>query len=129
MDALTRFIHRTGGEPWVYGVSDCAPWLLRWVTERTGKTAPVPDYNSALGALRLIRVHGGVLPLYRLYAARMGLPEADEARRGDVGVIAAEGALTGLTGGICMSPGTWAAKLHDGRVKLVRADPLAIWSV
>lgn len=129
MDALTRFIHRTGGEPWVYGVSDCAPWLLRWVVENVGGYAHVPRYRTKIGALRLIRVHGGVLPLYRSFASRLGLVEGLEAKRGDVGIITHDEALTGYTGGICVAQDRWAVKMHDGRVWVVDAHPVIVWRV
>lgn len=129
MDALTRFIHRTGGEPWVYGWSDCAPWVLRWVTQRTGKTASVPRYDSRLGALRLIRVHGGTMPLYQSFASSLGLATVGSPQRGDVAVVSVERSLTGQTGAISVSPGKWAVKFHSGKVKIVEADHLIVWQV
>ena len=89
----------------------------------------MPRYASRRGARRVIRAHGGVIPLFSGMAAQMGLEATDSPARGDVGVIAHERALTGFTGGIATAPGEWAVKLHDGHVTILTATAVIAWSV
>lgn len=129
MDALSAYIRETAGEPWVYGHSDCLPWVLRWTMQATGRLAFVPPYHDRRGAVRIIRLAGGVQPLVTLFARRLALSETDDPRRGDVGVIGLACALTGKTGAICTGAGSWALKDHLGRVSIIRTQPLASWRI
>lgn len=129
MDALSAYIRETAGEPWVYGWSDCLPWVLRWTMQATGRRAFVPPYHDRRGAVRVIRLAGGVLPLVALYARRLALAPTNDPQRGDVGVIVSPRALTGKTGAICTGSGTWAGKDHLGRVSVFRAGCIAAWSI
>lgn len=128
-DLLEDFLAPTSGEPLVYGHSDCAPWVLRWVEASGATVPPIPKYADQTQALRLIRVHGGVARLYAHYAARCGLVETRGLRRGDIGLIAHPRALTGVTGAICTAPDWWAFKRHDGKVQVLRTPHLIAWRV
>lgn len=129
MDALSKFILATSGEPWVYGYSDCAPWVLRWVEEATCKSAPIPEYSDKRGAVRVVKEAGGVLPLFLSFAAAMELPETLSPQRGDVGLLEHPRGLMARIGAVYLGQGKWAAKMTTGQVATFSARPVRIWSL
>ena len=129
MDSLSKYIFETAGEDWVYGFSDCAPWVLRWVTRASGKTAPLDVYSSRAESLKILREAGGMVPLFARYAGKLELHETSDPIRGDVAVVPMKQALTGLVGAVALGGGNWAAKMSTRSVAIVSVDSIVAWSV
>lgn len=80
-------------EPWGWGAKpgiDCCKFGARWVVA-CGHSDPMaflhPLYDSELAALRTIRRGGGLVELWTRGMIDAAVPEADDARAGDVGVL------------------------------------------
>jgi hypothetical protein len=127
--SVEEFIAATDGEPWEYGFSDCAPWALRWVCQVKGLPFVRPDYDSALGAARLLKGPGGAMGLFQRYADDLACPVTDRPEVGDVGVVSNPSRSLSLLLAVFVGHGLWAAKAHDGRVIKLEAQPVRAWRV
>ena len=136
---VAAFLADSAARPFAWGRADCCTLAADWAVER-GRYDPAREwrgsYRSALGARRLLRRTGGLLPLAR--EAMAGFPEIDpeDARDGDVGVV--EGALERRKGRPWVSQ---AAAIRLGGMWIVRTPkglignrppliaPLAAWRI
>jgi hypothetical protein len=88
---LGDYIAAALSRPWVWGQVDCCTFVAGWVIHR-GHGDPMAfirgAYDSEMGALRQIAAGGGLVPLWTRGMIEAGVPEADDARVGDVGIIA-----------------------------------------
>jgi len=81
-------------QPWGWGAQpglDCCKFAARWCVER-GHPDPMdflkPLYDSERAALLTIERGGGLLKLWQRGMTEAGVPEADDARAGDIGLLA-----------------------------------------
>lgn len=83
-------------QPWGWGRQpgvDCCKFIARWCILR-GHDDPMdfmkPLYDSERSALFAIERGGGLVSLWTRGMIEAGIPEADDARMGDVGIVIAD---------------------------------------
>lgn len=122
-------------QPWGWGTTpglDCCklagkwaivrghldPMILMWSVER--------PYDSELSALLAIKRGGGLVRLWSEGMAHVGIPEADDAREGDIGVIARR-TQCGTDEAVAICTGNKWVTLGVGGLDFAPADVLASW--
>lgn len=119
-------------QPWGWGREpgmDCCKFAARWVVRR-GHSDPmdyiVGRYDSAIGALSLIRRNGGLVPLWTRGMIEAVVPEADDPRAGDVAIIRV--ATDDGTNEACgIYTGDKWLTLGQRGIEAQPAEPLMIW--
>jgi hypothetical protein len=99
---------------WQWGQADCCTAACDVHLRVFGVDPMAPlrgRYASRGGALRLIRVAGGLVALAGDLAARAGLHAVSDDAPGALGVAAMPGGEALL---ICLRPGSWAGKTAGG---------------
>jgi hypothetical protein len=90
MMGVGEYIRAAMMRPWAWGKHDCCTFVASWVIA-CGHADPMAfirgDYSNEKEALRRISRGGGLVALWTRGMIDAGVPEADEARAGDVGVI------------------------------------------
>lgn len=132
MIALAHYLAEAARMPWGWGGPgrvDCCTYAAGWVM-RCGYPDPMAfirgTYNSERSALRCIRRGGGLVPLWTRGMIDAQVPEADQARIGDVGILRLP---TEDGGDECVglfAGRRWVCRLYRGIVSLP-ADSLAVW--
>jgi len=136
-DALTRFLNRIAGIPFAWGQNDCLLWLADWVRANRG-VDPAGDlrgrYFTMLGAARIVREAGGMIPLVGQQVFKAGLPRVNVGARGDIAVVKVGGEggehFGNLAGAILLG-GSVALLSQAGLVMPRRSEVsiVAAWSV
>ena len=116
---------------WDWRAHDCCRWMARWVVE-CGHPNPMDfigaGYSTEIGALRLIRRGGGLVPLWDKGMDGAGVPRAGEPLTGDVAVLS-----NPTDDGIGEACGIWSGmrwvSLHKRGLMAGVGAPLAIWRV
>ncbi len=126
---LDAFLERMAATPFVDGKDDCALTIADWAMEATGCPDPAAHlrgrYSTALGRERLLRRLGGLEAVIADCAARADLQETGAPKRGDVGLVEADGQAVAA---ICLGE-RWAIKSTQG-VMVKPADQVArAWRV
>ena len=107
MDALAGYLREAAGRRFGFGEWDCALFCAEWVRRRKGvdpAAALRGHYHTPLGALRLLRRHGGLVALFDSCANRVGAVRYASLRRGDVAIVESGGALvSGIVTGPCIA--------------------------
>ena len=99
---------------WRWGVCDCCTAACDAFAALHGIDPMAPlrgRYDTALGAARIIRAHGGPLAMAEHLAGLAGL-RPGIGLRGEVGVVSGEGLRMALA--LCLGPQSWAAKTARG---------------
>lgn len=125
-DAVMEQVERIMSAPWVWGQSDCATsastvYQALWGIDPIGPVRGT--YSDAIGASKLTRNWGGMYRMVETFCLIAGLRPSG-AVPGAVG-ISPEGAskfTESRTALICIQPGVWAGKTHDGFAILNNAD-------
>ncbi len=114
-------------EPFVRPDHDCVGFVCSWLLKATGTDpgAHLRSYSGLAAAERIIRRHGGFLPLWASCMAAAGFQETSAPRLGDVGVV--RDAAGQQVAAIRMR-GAWAGKSATG-VQIERFPMLAAWSL
>lgn len=117
-DPLSVFLNETDAFDW--GVRDCLLRLADWVVVARG-VDPAADlrgsYSTMLGAARIVRDAGGMVPLMDQRLSSVGIRRTTEPGRGDIAVlsIANEGtAGFGNEVGALLLKGTAALFFQNG---------------
>lgn len=87
-DALSDFVLKTRGEPWVPGWSDCGSWVARWVAETRPAALGLlcPSHDQA-EVDRFVAEAGGLIALMVRSAAAAGLMPNCDPKRGDIAAV------------------------------------------
>ena len=116
---------------WDWVMHDCSRWLDRWIVSR-GHRSPIRAanvrYSTELGAARVIRRAGGLLPLWTLGMIEAGIPECDDQRAGDFAILSVD-----TDDGTNEACGIWTGKrwatLYRGGLAFGFGDPLLMWRI
>lgn len=127
MDLVQKTVRDWAASPFVWGASDCALSVLRYVEEATGRAIAVrPTHKGPKTARLLLALNGGFRRYATELARELKLASTDSPARGDVGLIDIPG--QGLTMCLCLGK-SWIAK-GDHEVLFVKGGPLVIaWKV
>lgn len=104
-ELMNAFIDSRRGKPFVWGENDCCLFACDCVLAMTGTDLAAAyrgQYQTALGAMRAIKPHGGVYGAFENAASAYGIEQrpAAYAQRGDVVTTETE---HGPALGICLS--------------------------
>jgi hypothetical protein len=108
---------------------DCCRWVDKWSIARSHPSAIVAlglTYDSERSALVTIKRGGGLVALWTEGMALAGVPEADDAREGDIGVIERT-TDDGLNETVAIFTGERWANISDRTLHFGPADVLAMW--
>ena len=111
---MSAYLRQAAREPFAWGVSDCALFMADWVRFARGLDPAASlrgRYRCHLGAARHIRRLGGLEAMGRTLAAAAGLPETDDPKPGDIGLV--RDPLAGPLFAIRTALG-WVAKAPQG---------------
>jgi hypothetical protein len=137
---LEDYLHRAAATPWRWGAMDCCFFGGGWVEMATGHD-PLDcyrgGYDSALGAMRLIRARGGLEAMISTELARFGHARVDVPEHGDLALVAIpEGGQADAwerAAGACLvirNGPWWVAKAPAGIVGFSGAiSPVACWRI
>jgi len=83
---LDQYISERMDAPFVWGENDCVLFAIGWLNARTGKNwlAPLPSWNTAKEALRIVEQLGG---LHAEFDRRLSRITPGLARDGDLTLI------------------------------------------
>ena len=120
-------IRAEAAEPFSRPEHDCVGMVCRWVEKAAGidPGANLRSYTGLAAAERIIRRHGGFLPMWRACMAEAGFRETTEPQPGDVGVV--RDAAGQIVAAIRVR-GAWAGKTTRG-VQIEDFPALAAWSL
>ncbi len=106
---------------------DCVGMACRWLLKATGidPGAHLRSYSGLAAAERIVRAHGGFLPLWASCMAVAGFREITAPRLGDVGVVVD---AAGQEVAAIRVRGAWAGKSRRG-VQIEDFPMLAAWSL
>lgn len=122
-----RHIRAEMAEPFSRPEHDCVGMTCSWVKKRTGidPGAHLRRYSGLAAAERIIRRHGGFLPMWRTCMSAAGFPETNAPQIGDVGVVRD---AAGQQVAAIRINGAWAGKTTRG-VQIEDFPMLAAWSL
>lgn len=128
--ALTRLpalMLAEASRPHRLGLADCAQFALAWVAMARGLKRRPPSYRGRRGMARALRRGGGWEQLARRWFAEIGLEAADEARPGDVALIAFDDRNRAFA--VALPGGWFAFRAETGIVTRGDAVPLVVGRV
>ncbi len=115
-DAVSRTLRRWAGEDWLWGQTDCAMSVFRFIAETWERAEPLErwrgTYHSENEANRLMTSKGGPMPMFRAEMDRIGAVRASEPDRGAVGLV--RRADRRMVAAISVGNGMWAARTQTG---------------
>jgi hypothetical protein len=122
MEQLAHYLDAVGQRRWRWGETDCLMMLADWVKLRTGADPAAEirgTYATEEESLALIRCHRSLVGCIDRCVKPLGIQRTTNVVAGDIGVVFAgikrRGQLKrGLTGAICVKPGSWAVKSPAG---------------
>lgn len=131
---LFHFIEMRRDTPFEWGRQDCCLFACGAILAQTGMDVAAPDfrgrYSDALGAARVVALHGGVEAIAERVTAAHGWPELATpllAQRGDVALMdvpdAMRSALGVVIGPRAMFPGA------DGLIEFPLKDCRRAWAI
>lgn len=128
MDIVDETLQRWRREPFAWGSDDCMLSVGDYIARRGGLDVTGRfrgSYDTAIGAMRHIRRHGGIPGLIDL----TGIPRVtDEPQRGDVVALHVRDCEGDMIGAICTGSGI-AARMMTGvaelQTRLVRLE--GVW--
>lgn len=126
---LAAYMAEIEARPWSWGSHDCCTFVAGWVMAR-GNPDPMEfirdRYDSERSALRRIREGGGLERLWLRGMIEAGVPEADEPRAGDVGVIRAA-TVDGVNEACGVYTGDRWLTLGLRGIECGPAEPIMVW--
>lgn len=127
---LAAYIDQAARTPAKWGSADCCTFPCDWVVAR-GNLDPMARwrgmYGTAREAMRIIVQCGGLVDMFTLGMIDAQIPEADEPRKGDIGVLVSA-TPEGLqhVGGIFTGE-RWARLAEPAGVLIDYAEPVKVW--
>lgn len=120
-------IRSAAAQPFRRPDQDCVGFVCSWLLKATGTDpgAHLRSYSGFAAAERIIRAHGGFLPLWASCMAAAGFREIAAPRLGDVGVVRD---AAGQEVAAIRVRGAWAGKAPTG-VQIEDFPMLAAWSL
>jgi hypothetical protein len=116
---------------WDWRSHDCCRWVARWAV-LNGTIDPMASirdaYDDEASAMACIEAGGGLVPLWTRGAIEAGIPEADEARPGDIGIIARETECGTNEAAAIFGGARWITLAHRGIIA-GPAEPLIVWRI
>ncbi|WP_048428568.1 DUF6950 family protein [Methylobacterium indicum] len=114
-------------EPFRRPDHDCVGFVCSWLLKAVGidPGAHLRSYSGLAAAERIIRAHGGFLPLWASCMASAGFRETAAPRLGDVGVVID---AAGQEVAAIRARNAWAGKSAAG-VQIENFPMLAAWSL
>ncbi len=114
-------------EPFRRPDHDCVGFACSWLLKAAGTDpgAHLRSYSGLAAAARIIRAHGGFLPLWASCMASAGFRETTAPRLGDVGVVLD---AAGQEVAAIRMRDAWAGKSATG-VQIEGFSTLAAWSL
>jgi hypothetical protein len=123
-DLLAAYIERKRSEPFAWGGNDCCMFGADWIREATDVDPAAVlrgTYSTALGGMRLINEHGGMVGIMQRFIQPFGFQEisAGSASRGDIivrdcGLGDAAGIVIGSNATFVGKGGLIFANISDG---------------
>lgn len=107
MTDLVSYLRAASARPFVWGEHDCLLWLGEWVAAQRGSN-PAQSfcgrYRTRLGAMRIVKRHGGMVELLDRTLLPLGFRRTEECEPGDIAVVAApEGEMGAIVTGSFMA--------------------------
>lgn len=124
---LQAYLVEGAGKPFVWGQTDCCPWAAEWCRRVAGVDVFAVcrgQYHDLRSYARYVRKAGGFEQTVFHVMRLSGLPETQEPRLGDVGLVMTG---NGPMGAIRLATG-WALKTVDG-IAIREFPAIAAWRV
>jgi len=87
---LQQYLMEAASTPWTWGLNDCCTLVADWSVWQ-GNDDPMArwrgEYDCEAGARAFMAYGGGIIDLMTLGMIEAGIPECDEPRLGDVGIV------------------------------------------